>query len=109
MNSLDWLVLTAASLTFIGCFGRLVALQFKLHRPWIIILHMAMAACCAGTAQHALSGNVGILEVAAVLAAIAWLVVTHATWKHGAVPPQFHSGPVPLDRSDLTNIIGRGK
>jgi hypothetical protein len=106
---IDWPVLIAGVPTLALYVFRMFRLHWKRNRPWIIIFHGALGAACASCLGRAWEGQTGLLEVAALVGAIAWLIVSFPTWGIGDVPPQFESRPMDLDSAHWPHVNGGSK
>lgn len=90
------LVLAGAAVGLFGTLCRLNALQYRAHRPSIVLMHVALAGASVMAGAHALGGDTDPGDVAIVAATLCWLRASYSTWRDG-VPAIYHSGPVPLD------------
>jgi hypothetical protein len=108
MSVVDLILFGTAAATLLLYVYRLTQLQWRKNSPWIIVMHGALASAMGACVERAWYGQTAVLEVATVLGAIAWLIVSFPTWKDG-VPPQFESRPMDLDSGHWHQINGGRK
>lgn len=87
---------------------RLASLNFKVHKPAIVLLHLGMALSVAWAGWHALSLNADLGHAAAVLGAACWIRISYPSWKR-QVPTHFESRPASLEPIEFTHISGGRK
>lgn len=106
MNLLDFIVLPAAIVGIAAYVCRIDALRVRRHSIVVIGMNLGHAVSCIFAGFHAWDGESGPLDVAAVVAALAWIWISMPTWGNGEVPAQFHTRPGALEDADLHHISG---
>ena len=82
-SPLDILLLLAAFLTFGAYVCRLDSLHWRLHRPAIVGLHVALAIAVAWAGMQGWRGEATPGDWAALASAILWLVASWHRDSHG--------------------------
>lgn len=106
MNLLDFIVLAAAIVGVAAYVCRLDSLRVRRHSLVVIGMHLGHAVACIFAGFHAWDGDAGPLDVAAVVAALAWIWISLPTWGSGVVPQQFHTRPGALGDAELRQVSG---
>jgi hypothetical protein len=84
MTPLDMLVFWASVALAPAYLCRLDAVRFGTHASPVVVFHLALFMGCLSAGYHGWTGRVDLSDVAALIAAGAWLVVSWPTWTQGA-------------------------
>ncbi len=102
---MELMILPVAVVTVGAYICRLSKLSIGKNKPWVIIMHMALAMSAGWAGYHSYIGDMSFGDVVSLLGAGAWIVVSLPTWKRG-VPLHFYSRPVRLEPIDLNSVSG---
>lgn len=105
MDALDIAVFIIGGLSVGAYICRLDPLLYWRHKPAIVLMHMALCIASGAAMATAWQGGTGVLEVAAVIGAALWIVVSAGDWRQ-RVPQQFESRPAPLEHEKLRCVSG---
>lgn len=84
MNPLDMLIFWASLVLAPAYICRLNLVRFGTHSSPVVLFHLALFLGVLSSGYHGYTGNVDMSDVAAVVAAGAWLAVSWHTWGDGA-------------------------
>jgi len=101
-------VLLVAPFVLLAYVCRLAMLSFRTNRPVIVLLHISLAVSVAWAAYRAFLGVALFGDVAAVVGAGCWILISYGSWRHG-VPEHFQSRPVDLDTESWIRVTGGKK
>lgn len=87
----------ALALLYIYAVCRMDALQFGRHKPALVLLHIGMGTLAGSVLVHAAQSRVDAQDLAILLVAATWALVSAEQWHNGEVPHSWASRPVPLD------------
>lgn len=105
MSIFDAMIAVMAAPTLVGFVCRLSMLDVRTHCALPILMHSALAVAVAWAGYHALVGDGTIGDAATVLGALAWIILSLDTWRHG-VPTHFLSAPKLIDEIQWPHISG---
>lgn len=98
---LQILVFAGAAVGVFALMCRLDGLRYRTHRASIVFMHAFMGTGCVLAGAHAVQGDVGVIDAAAVAATLCWVRASYANWRHG-VPDTYRTQPTPLDETVAT-------
>lgn len=86
------LMLLAAAAVVVAYVCRLGLLQWRQHRPGVIVLHVAGTGAAFGAGAHAWQGVADLQDVLSLVLAGAWIAISIFNWR-GVVPAHWHRPP----------------
>ena len=99
MDLLDLLTLFASIIVSAAYICRLAALNWRMHRASVILMHAGLGAASMLAGIHAYVDNTDVQDIAILVGAAALIVLSLHSWGDGHVPKQFRTEPVPLDEA----------
>lgn len=105
MDVFSPLILLVAPLIMAAYICRLAMLSFKHNSPVIILFHMGLAIATGWAGYRAWIGDPQFGDVAAVIAAGCWIVISYPSWKYGP-PSHYETRPTPLAAEEWLNVHG---
>lgn len=108
MDFFSPIILLTSPFILVAYVCRLSMLSFKANRPTVILFHMGLTISTGWAAYRAWMGVPQFGDLASIVAAGAWILISYGSWKDG-VPEHFSSQPTPLDTEDWLRIHGSGK
>lgn len=105
LNLVDIAVLLAGVVSLVAYLCRLDAMQWSRHKPLVIVMHIAWCVASAAAVSHAWAGQAGLIDVASVVGALAWIWLSWWNWRDN-VPPHYARAGKPLDGDVLRQVAG---
>lgn len=99
-------VLAGASASLLAILCRVDALRYRRHRLSIVLMHGALGTASVLAGLHAVTGEVGPIDVAAVAASLCWVRASYRNWRDG-VPQIYSTSPTPLDEDERSVPVTR--
>lgn len=75
--------LVALALLYVYAVCRLSVLQFGRHKPAWVLLHIGMGTLCGAVLTHAVAGQVDLHDMASMLVATCWALLSEPDWRNG--------------------------
>lgn len=96
MNPIDLIVFWLAVALVPAYVCRLNLVRFGTHAAPVVLFHLALFLGVLSSGYHGYTGRVDLSDVAAVVAAGAWLLVSWHTWVEGAPEHALRDRATPL-------------
>jgi hypothetical protein len=85
MRPVDYIVLTMSLLSALPYLCRMDALKFGEHKTSVVLFHVMLFVGCLWAGYDAFLGQTEFDNIAALVAAFLWIVISRETWSSG--PP----------------------
>ena len=98
-------VLVAAFLLYVYVAERVNVLRFGSHKASWVLMHIGLGGASGFVLDHSLHGLADWQDGCVLLAAGAWLWLSHEAFSEGKAPKAAASRPVPLDGGDMPSTV----
>lgn len=109
MIAVQWALIIGAAISLTAYVCRLDKLRWSKQKPSVIVLHTCLAISSAWAGFRGWENDYDLGNVAALIAALAWIVMSLPTWRDSFPPEHLETAPTPLGSPELTSISGGRK